>query len=77
VPDGEITVRHGPTYTNDLKRLNLSGENLKAVTGAIDEILKALSENPNKIQIKHVREIHSRETNIAIGSDVSDYLDRT
>jgi len=47
VSNGKITVRRGPTYEQDLRRLNLKPGDLKAVTDAIDDILKALSESPN------------------------------
>lgn len=45
--NGKITVRPGPTYEQDLKRLNPNPDDLKAINDAIADIVKALSENPN------------------------------
>jgi hypothetical protein len=69
VSNGKITVRPGPTYEQDLKRLSLKADDLKAVTDAIDDIVKALSESPNNPD-KRARAIHSRRTVIAVGNAV-------
>jgi mRNA-degrading endonuclease RelE of RelBE toxin-antitoxin system len=42
----DITIRYGPTYSRNLKRLKLKAASQQKLDEAWDEILKAVRENP-------------------------------
>jgi hypothetical protein len=44
---GKVTVREGPTYLDDLNSLNLDADDKKAVQDAVEEIVAAVTDNPN------------------------------
>lgn len=73
---GQISIREGPTYEEDLKKLDLTDEDREAIRAATAEILAAITESPN-YPINHAPAIHFRATITKVGKSVSDCRGRT